>query len=595
MFLKSLEIRGFKSFADKTELKFKKGVTAVVGPNGSGKSNISDSVRWVLGEQSVKTLRGGKMEDVIFAGTQYRKAVGLAQVSLTLDNEDGSLSTDYNEVTVSRRIFRSGETEYLINGSKCRLKDITQLFMDTGIGKEGYSLIGQGKIEAILSGKTEERRALLEEAAGIVKYKSRKEEAEKKLSNTDINLIRIKDIISTYEERIEPLRIEREKALKYTEISDELKEKEVSLLVYFINEIEENLKNSANEVFSRQESLNKKRKELQEEKDKLRTLEDEIENINKITNEKKAEYYKRKELISQINNDIEICKERINNINTNIERNSNSIEEINTKISLLKDEKLKAEQDLKAKIQEQKLKEEEIKALEDKNLDSINEISAVEDEIRDLKEDEFELLRGHSDIKNAITLINSDLKRREDNKESFNSSLSATEGNININLATLQKLKEKLVQNYSSVKTLEQGILENKKETSLLSGSITKKDLEVKLVNKSINELEANKKILTNLEKHYEGYNRSVKVLMERIQTGAIKMADDTRVVGEIFKVNKEYETAIEIALGAGISNVITEDEKVAKNLINYLKSNHLGRATFLPLNNIRGNKLSLR
>ena len=272
MFLKSLEIRGFKSFADKTELKFKKGVTAVVGPNGSGKSNISDAVRWVLGEQSVKTLRGGKMEDVIFAGTQYRKAVGLAQVSLTLDNEDGTLSTEYNEVTVSRRMFRSGEAEYLINGSRCRLKDITQLFMDTGIGKEGYSLIGQGKIEAILSGKPEERRSLLEEAAGIVKYKSRKEEAEKKLSNTDVNLIRIRDIISTYEERIEPLRIEREKALKYTEISKELKEKEVSVLVHFINEVEGSLKNSADEVSSREESLNKKRKELQEEKDKLKSL-----------------------------------------------------------------------------------------------------------------------------------------------------------------------------------------------------------------------------------------------------------------------------------------------------------------------------------
>ena len=206
MFLKSLEIRGFKSFADKTHLKFKKGVTAVVGPNGSGKSNISDSVRWVLGEQSVKTLRGGKMEDVIFAGTQFRKAVGLAQVSLTLDNTDGELGTDYSEVTITRRIFRSGETEYLINNQKCRLKDINNLFMDTGIGKEGYSLIGQGKIDAILSGKPEERRSLLEEAAGIVKFKSRKEEAEKKLSNTENNLVRIRDIIATYEERIEPLK-----------------------------------------------------------------------------------------------------------------------------------------------------------------------------------------------------------------------------------------------------------------------------------------------------------------------------------------------------------------------------------------------------
>ena len=212
MFLKSLEVRGFKSFADKVDLKFKKGITAVVGPNGSGKSNISDSVRWVLGEQSIKTLRGGKMEDVIFAGTQFRKPVGLAQVSLTLDNSEGELPIEYNEVTVTRRIFRSGETEYLLNGTKCRLKDITNLFMDTGIGKEGYSLIGQGKIEAILSGKPEERRSLLEEAAGIVKYKSRKEEAEKKLQNTDNNLIRIRDILSTYEERLGPLENERNKA-----------------------------------------------------------------------------------------------------------------------------------------------------------------------------------------------------------------------------------------------------------------------------------------------------------------------------------------------------------------------------------------------
>jgi len=594
VFLKSLEIRGFKSFADKTELKFKKGVTAVVGPNGSGKSNISDSVRWVLGEQSVKTLRGGKMEDVIFAGTQYRKAVGLAQVSLTLDNEDGTLSSDYNEVTVSRRIFRSGEAEYLINGSKCRLKDITQLFMDTGIGKEGYSLIGQGKIEAILSGKPEERRSLLEEAAGIVKYKSRKEEAEKKLSNTDVNLIRIRDIISTYEERIEPLRVEREKALKYTEISEELKEKEVSLLVSFINKIEETLKSSADEVLIRQESLDNKKKELQEEKDKLKILEDEIETIDKMTSENKAEFYNRKELISQINNDIEIYKERINNINANIEKNQNNIDEINAKITLLKDEKLAAQMDLKDKIEQQKLKEAEIKSLEDKNLDAINEITEVEDEIRSLKEDEFELLRGHSDIKNTITLINNDLKLRKDKKELFNSSLASTEGNIKINLATLDQLKEKLTRNESQVKTLEYGLLEKNKETSALSSNITRKYTEVNLVNKSINELEAKKNILTNLEKHYEGYNRAVKTLMERIQSGAIKMAEKTRVVGEVFKVNKEYETAIEITLGAGISNVITEDEKVAKELINYLKNNHLGRATFLPLNNIRGNKLQL-
>ena len=259
MFLKSLEVRGFKSFADKTELEFKKGVTAVVGPNGSGKSNISDSVRWVLGEQSVKSLRGGKMEDVIFAGTQFRKPLGLAQVSLTLDNSDGTLQTDYNEVTVTRRIFRSGETEYLINNQKCRLKDITELFMDTGIGKEGYSIIGQGKIDAILSGKAEDRRALLEEAAGIVKYKSRKEEAEKRLDNTDNNLVRIRDIIATYEERLEPLRMEKEKALEYRELAEELRVKEVSLLVHNIEQIKKDYEQVSNQLEEKEKAQEQER------------------------------------------------------------------------------------------------------------------------------------------------------------------------------------------------------------------------------------------------------------------------------------------------------------------------------------------------
>ena len=313
MFLKSLEIRGFKSFADKTELKFKKGVTAVVGPNGSGKSNISDSVRWVLGEQSVKTLRGGKMEDVIFAGTQYRKPVGLAQVSLTLDNSDSSLATEYNEVTVSRRIFRSGETEYLINNTKCRLKDITTLFMDTGIGKDGYSLIGQGKIEAILSGKPEDRRALLEEAAGIVKFKYRKDEAEKKLENTDNNLVRIRDIISTYEERLEPLKLEREKALKYKSLADNLKEKEVSLLVHYISEVEKNLEEIKNEIIAKEKTLEEDRIKLFNENERLSMLQVKIEEIEKLVIEERREYYSKKENVSQIGNEIELFKERIRN------------------------------------------------------------------------------------------------------------------------------------------------------------------------------------------------------------------------------------------------------------------------------------------
>ncbi|MGG7176016.1 chromosome segregation protein SMC [Clostridium paraputrificum] len=594
MFLRSLEIRGFKSFADKTELKFKKGVTAVVGPNGSGKSNISDSVRWVLGEQSVKTLRGGKMEDVIFAGTQFRKPVGLAQVSLTLDNGDGTLSTDYNEVTISRRIFRSGETEYLINGTKCRLKDITQLFMDTGIGKEGYSLIGQGKIEAILSGKPEERRSLLEEAAGIVKYKSRKEEAEKKLSNTDGNLVRIRDIISTYEERIEPLRVEREKALKYKDISDKLREKEVSILVHYINDMEKNLSEFNKDLEKRENSLKDKKKTLLEEKDKLRELEEAIEAIEKKTAEERAEYYVQKEEISKINNDTELFKERIKNLSINIERNESTLGELKKKISLLENDKSKLEEELLLKRDEQRNKEEEISSLEDNNGEAIKKINEMDEELKLLKEDEFEILRGHSEIKNSITLITNDIKIKTEKEESLKASLLSIDGNIKINIATLEGLRNKVERSKEDVKTLEIAIVEKKKEISHLAGKVTRKEGEIRDINKRINGLEANKNMLSNLEKHYEGYNRSVKTLMERIEKGVTPYAEGTKVLGEIFQVKKEYEVAIEIALGAGISNVITENEKIAKDLINYLKSNNIGRATFLPLNNIRGNKLVL-
>ncbi len=594
MFLKSLEIRGFKSFADKTELKFKKGVTAVVGPNGSGKSNISDSVRWVLGEQSVKTLRGGKMEDVIFAGTQFRKPVGLAQVSLTLDNEDGALSSDYSEITISRRIFRSGENEYLINGTKCRLKDITQLFMDTGIGKEGYSLIGQGKIEAILSGKAEDRRALLEEAAGIVKYKSRKEEAEKKLNNTDNNLVRINDIISTYEERIEPLRIEREKALKYNEISNELREKEVSIVVNNIKVLDSTLDEFVKDVNARKEVLDTKKKELLSNKEKLKELEKNIENLESKTSDNRKEYYEKKDNISQITRDIEIYKERIKNLNGYIEKNSVTYEELKLKVETLQEELLEVKLDFEKNIESKDVKEKEIKVLEDNNKDFIDNILNAENEIKSLKEEEYELMKSSSEIKSSIALMKNDLKVKKEKNEVSTLSMTSTEGNIKINIGTVESLNKNLEKNKLDIKSLEEKIIIKKKDIAALNSKITRKDNEIRNINKVINELEANKNMLSNLEKHYEGYNRSVKVLMERINKGVTPKAEGTRVVGEIFKVDKKFEVAVEIALGAGISNVITENDKIAKDLINYLKSNKLGRATFLPLNNIRGNKINL-
>lgn len=594
MFLKSLEIRGFKSFADKTELKFKKGVTAVVGPNGSGKSNISDAVRWVLGEQSIKVLRGGKMEDVIFAGTQFRKPVGLAQVSLTLDNSDERLATEYNEVTISRRIFRSGESEYLINNSKCRLKDINNLFMDTGIGKEGYSLIGQGKIEAILSGRPEERRSLLEEAAGIVKFKNRKEEAEKKLSNTDENLVRINDILSTYEERIEPLRIEREKALKFNELSHDLKKKEVSLIVHNIKQMENELKDFNEDLSIKINAIEDKRKIISEDKEKLRALESQIENIEKKTLEKKEEYYELKEIITDESKNIELYGERIKGLQEKINRNENEINDILFKIEEINNSKVILEEELTRKLEEQSKKLDDIKKIDEGNINDSKELKLMEEKLKSLKEGEFEILRSNSEMKNEITILNKDIAIREEKKETLSSSISSLEHNIVINLATYKGLNNDIENEKDKIKLLNSSILEDRKKIGILSGSLTKKENEIRDLNRNLTKLDANKTMLESLEKQYEGYNRSVKSLMESIQKEKIASASDTKVLGEIFNVKKEYEIAIEIALGASISNVITRNEEIAKILIGYLKKNNLGRATFLPLNIIKGKKLAL-
>jgi len=594
MFLKSLEIRGFKSFADKTELKFRKGVTAVVGPNGSGKSNISDAVRWVLGEQSIKVLRGGKMEDVIFSGTQFRKPVGLAQVSLTLDNSDEKLATEYNEVTVSRRIFRSGDSEYLINNSKCRLKDVTNLFMDTGIGKEGYSLIGQGKIEAILSGKPEERRSLLEEAAGIVKFKNRKEEAEKKLSNTDENLVRINDILTTYEDRIEPLRIEREKALEFNELSKDLKKKEVSLIVHTIKNMEEELKSFNEDLELKIKEIEEKRKDIASDKQKLRDLEEKIEEIEKKNLEDKEQYYNLKELVSEDEKNIGLYNERIKNFEEKINRNNYELSDIENKINQINKNKLLFEEELTKRLEEQKNRNKEIENLEEHNIKSSKELKDIEEELKGLKEGEFELLRNNSEIKNEITILKKDISLKEEKRETLNSSISSFENNIVINLATYQGLKNDVENQKEKIKNLEAVILEDKKRLATLSTNLNKKENEFRELNSALNKLEANKAMLENLEKHYEGYNRPVKSLMESIHRERITSASDTKVLGEIFTAEKKYETAIEIALGAAISNVITKNEEIAKVLIGYLKKNNLGRATFLPLNIIKGRKLEL-
>ena len=594
MFLRSLEIRGFKSFADKTELRFKKGVTAVVGPNGSGKSNVSDSVRWVLGEQSVKNLRGGKMEDVIFAGTQFRKPLGLAQVSLTLDNSDGTLSTEYNEVTVTRRIFRSGETEYLINNQKCRLKDITELFMDTGIGKEGYSIIGQGKIDAILSGKPEDRRALLEEAAGIVKYKSRKEEAEKRLTNTDANLVRIRDIIATYEERLEPLRIEKEKAVKYKALAEDLKIKEVSILVNHIERVSKEIEGLSKDIEKRQESIDKKRENLKAHKKVLDEIQRKIEDIEKKNKLEKEEYYNKKEESTNHLRDIDLFKERVSNFKSLIEKEEIEIKALNANLENLILEKKDLEEKLNEKSKESKDKVFEISNVE-RLINEINiKIEKIEKELNILKNTEFEILSRNSNINNAIESLQKEIKYKNEIQDNLDKSIVTLEGNLAINIGTIEEVKLKLKHVKDVITKLEEKVVLTRKELSKTHSLLNNQDNKLRALSKKINESEATHTTLENLEKHYEGYNRTVKNLMEHVEKGRVQGIKDIKVLGEIFEVEKKYEVAIEIALGGAISNVITINDNDAKNLISYLKNKGLGRATFLPLNIIRGKKLDI-
>ena len=386
MYLKRLELQGFKSFADKTVLEFRPGITSVIGPNGSGKSNISDSIRWILGEQSMKSLRGNKSLDIIFAGTQNRKSLGFAEGSLVFDNTDGALPIEYTEVTVTRKIYRTGETGYYINKVPCRLKDVLELFMDTGIGKDGYSIIGQGKIDEILSNKSEDRRNIFEEAAGIVKYRTRKQEAEKKLERTKLNLLRINDILSEIETNIEPLKISSEKAKKYLNLREELKNIEIGLFIYNI----EKYKQSLEEIVKDEEIYNNQCEEEQKNLDRIKALKEELKNnIDNITTQieemSNLGFESQKE-IEMLNSDISVAKTRITNNNENTQRYTKEIEETTEKLRELQEE-IEQKQQKKDSLKQNKEKyEKELKEKEEELKKITEKLSSKELEIEEHKQ-----------------------------------------------------------------------------------------------------------------------------------------------------------------------------------------------------------------
>ena len=592
MYLKRLELQGFKSFADKTILEFKPGITSVIGPNGSGKSNISDAIRWVLGEQSMKSLRGAKSEDIIFAGTQSRKSLGFAEVSIVIDNSDAKLPIEYSEVTVTRKLYRNGETGYFINKTPCRLKDILELFMDTGIGKDGYSIIGQGKIDEILSNKSEDRRHIFEEAAGIVKYRTRKQESEKKMEQTKLNLLRINDILTEIEGNIEPLKAQSEKAKQYLNLREELKNIEVGLFVYNINTYKEKLEQIIKDeeiMTSQRNKENKKLTSIQSLKDSLKQ---ELDEITTQIEQMQNIGFESTNKIEKINSEIGISKERIQNNITNKERLESEIKELRIRIQELQEEE-KQRQEKKANLfqnkekfeEELKQKEKELakltKTLSDKEL----EIEAKKQKIETNTDKKYEVL---ADINTQEANYENLEKRKKTLKielENIISELDSTRDNK-------QELSKKFYEIQSKRNIVSNNLQQETTEKESCMNKIKDFEEEINKLNYQMNMKDARHKFLLETEKEKEGYIKSVKELLLDCDKNPQLKKGMHGVLANLISVNKEYELAIEMCLGQALQNVVTETEEDAKKLVEHLRNNNLGRASFLPISSIRGKRI---
>ena len=592
MYLKRLELQGFKSFADKTILELRPGITTVIGPNGSGKSNISDAIRWVLGEQSMKSLRGTKSLDIIFAGTQNRKSLGFAEASLVFDNSDGALPIEFTEVTVTRKIYRSGETGYYINKTPCRLKDVLELFMDTGIGKDGYSIIGQGKIDEILSNKSEDRRHIFEEAAGIVKYRSRKEEAEKKLEHTKLNLLRINDIISEIEGNLGPLQTQSEKAKKYLNLREELKNIEVGLFVYNIEKYKENLQQIVQDIDVMQSQCNDEEGKLERVKILKEELKSSIDEITEqIENMSNLGFESQKE-IEQLNSNINVAKTRITNNNENSVRFTDEIQEQKEKIQELKQE-LEQKEAKKDNLKQNKEKfEKELNEKQEELAQITEKLSAKELEIEGYKQTveqntdkKYELQseinaqeinfqnyeKRQNQIKQEIQTTISELDNTRMNKEEISKGFYESENKKNKAQKSLEEVAKQKQEANQKIKSFESNI------------NILSSDMRIK---------ESRLKFLIETEKEKEGYIKSVKSLLKDCENIKDLGKGMHGVLANIIEVPDELETAIEMCLGASLQNIVTDTEEDAKKLVEHLRKNNLGRASFLPIASVKGKKL---
>lgn len=584
MYLKSIEVQGFKSFANKITFKFHNGITGIVGPNGSGKSNVADAVRWVLGEQKVKQLRGASMQDVIFSGTEMRKPLGYAYVAITLDNRDRQLSIDFEEVTVARRLYRSGESEYMINNSPCRLKDVYELFYDTGIGKEGYSIIGQGQIDKILSGKPEERRELFDEAAGIVKFKRRKAASVKKLESEQQNLLRVSDILAELEKQTGPLERQSEKARIYLKKKEELKTLDVNMFLLDnrqVNEqlvkVEENYRTASRDFAQTTEKYEHIKTEYEEIQQEVERLGAEIEKAH-------AELTDTSAIRGKLEGEIGILREQIHSVEGNKEHLLNRLAAVEADIAEKSSDK-SGIMTQKASIDEQ-----------------VAKLETARDEARErLEEVQAQMEQLNTEIENAKNVIMQALNDRADTRsrmERFDTMLEQTQIRKAELTSRLVRVKSDEAEADQLVAELEDQFEEtNKKVTQLnekqaaaekrlleIKGLLTEDNRVLQETKEKYHQEKSRLDALNNLTERYEGYGGSVKMVMEQKKTEKGIVG----VVADIIKVEKKYETAIETALGGNIQNIVTEEEDTAKRMIAFLKKHKYGRATFLPLTSIR-------
>ncbi len=591
MRLKSIEMQGFKSFADKIYLDFNSGITAIVGPNGSGKSNISDAIRWVMGEQSIKSLRGSKMEDVIFAGTEARKALGFAEVTLVLDNTDGYFPLDFPEIIVSRRVYRSGEGEYYINKTLCRLKDIHELFMDTGLGRDGYSIIGQGKIDNILSTKSEDRRQIFEEAAGISKYKYRKIEAERKLVQTEENLTRVRDILAELESQIGPLSRQSEKAKKYLVLRDELRGLDINVSILNIDKIKQeqaqldsdlDILNSQIDVITLK--LGDTDAKISSMYDKLRECDEEIAALSDAERKYISDISESEKSIGILKNDtehnldnIERLGIEINHILENIELADKELEEHKKHLASINEENTK----ITAEI-------EEVTEIFENMGKNVGEKGGL---LYTLKSDIINLESEAVSLKGAV-----------DNIRILTENFNERKQEIEIEKAGRCKNKEELIRQIDDaaseeekiavaaskkeeeLKEKENALKNNKAQLSLLQDKKNQGLLE-------LNKMRSRRTMLMDMEREFEGYAKGVKAVMNAYNDGKFQSSVIYGPLAQLIKTDKKYITAIETALGAAGQNIVTKTEDEAKEAINYLKEKHLGRATFLPVSAIKSKK----